>query len=137
MFKRNTTKKELKYLKHVFHKLNGYLWRVIDQVSTSLQENISKSKSSEDYHDTSEQHVQKMYSLILPYARPKGNSIMKTMNKSLERILPDNVKTRVTYTNQKLSTKLQIKDKIKDQHKQDLVYYCKCPEPTCNEDYFG
>ena len=78
-----------------------------------------------------------MYSLILPYARPKGNSIMKTMNKSLERILPDNVKTRVTYTNQKLSTKLQIKDKIKDQHKQDLVYYCKCPEPTCNEDYFG
>ena len=78
-----------------------------------------------------------MYSLILPYARPKGNSIIKTMNKSLKRILPDNVKTRVTYTNQKFSTKLQIKDKIKDQHKQHLVYYYKCPEPTCNEDYFG
>ena len=78
-----------------------------------------------------------MYSLILPYARPKGNSIIKTMNKSLKRILPDNVKTRVTYTNQKLSTELQIKDKIKDQHKHDLVYYYKCPVPTCNEDYFG
>ena len=78
-----------------------------------------------------------MYSLILPYARPKDNSIIKTMNKSLKRILPNNVKTRVTYTNQKLNTKLQIKDKIKDQHKQDLVYYYKCPEPTCNEDYFG
>ena len=78
-----------------------------------------------------------MYSLILPYAGPKGNSIIKTMNNSLKRILPDNVKTRVRYTGQKLSTKLQIKDKIKDQHKQDLVYYCKCSEPTCNEDYFG
>ena len=57
------------------------------------------------------------------------------MNNSLKRILPDNVKTRVTYTGQKLSTKLQIKDKTKDQHKHDLAYYSKCPEPTCNEDY--
>ena len=52
-----------------------------------------------------------MYSLILPYARPKGNSIMKTMNKSLERILPDNVKTRVTYTNQNLVQSCRLKTK--------------------------
>ena len=30
---------------------------------------------------------------------------------------------------------MQIKDKTKDQHKQDLVCYSKCPQPTCNEDY--
>ena len=129
--------KELKHLKHVFHKINGYPWWVIDQVSTSFQENINKSKSSEYYHDTSEQPAEKMYSLILPYAGPKGNSIIKTMKNNLNRILPDNVKTRVTYSGQKLSTKLQIKDKTKDQHKHDLVYYSKCPEPTCNEDYLG
>ena len=41
---------------------------VTDQVSTSFQENINKSKSSEHYPDTSEQPVEKMYSLILPYA---------------------------------------------------------------------
>ena len=45
--------KELKHLKHVFHKINGYPWWVIDQVSTSFQENINKSKSSEHYPDTS------------------------------------------------------------------------------------
>ena len=45
--------------------------------------------------------------------------------------------TRVTYSGQKLSTKLQIKDKTKDQHKHELVYYSKCPEQTCNEDYLG
>ena len=28
--------KELKNLKHVFHKLSGYPWRVIDQVSTCV-----------------------------------------------------------------------------------------------------
>ena len=110
---------------------------VTDQVSTSFQENINKSKSSEHYPDTSEQPAEKMYSLILPYAGPKGNSIIKTMKNSLKRILPDNVKTRVTYSGQKLSTKLQIKDKTKDQHKHDLAYYSKCPETTCNEDYLG
>ena len=128
--------KELKHLKHVFHKINGYPWWVIDQVSTSSQENINKSKSSEHYPDTLEQPVEKMYSLILPYAGPKGNTIIKTMNNSLKRILPDNVKTRVTYTGQKLGTKFQNKDKTKDQHKHDLVYYSKCPE-TCKEDYLG
>ena len=53
--------KELKHLKHVFHKINGYPWCVTDQVSTSFQENINKDKSSEHYPDTSEQPVEKMY----------------------------------------------------------------------------
>ena len=26
---------------------------------------------------------------------------------------------------------------MKDQHKHDLIYYSKCPEPTCKEDYLG
>ena len=43
-----------KHLKHIFHKINEYPWWVIDQVSTSIQENINKSKSSEDYSDTLE-----------------------------------------------------------------------------------
>ena len=81
--------------------------------------------------------LKRMYSLILPYAGHKGNTIIKTMNNSLKRILPNNVKTRVTYTGQKLGTKFQNKDKTKDQHKHDLVYYSKCPEPTYNEDYLG
>ena len=66
--------KELKHLKHIFHKRISYPWWVIDQVSTSSQENI-KSKSSEHYPDTLKQPIEKMYSLILPYAGPKGNTI--------------------------------------------------------------
>ena len=60
-----------------------------------------------------------------------------TINNSIKRILPNNVKKGVTYTGQKLSTKLQIKDKTKGQHKHDLLYYSKRPEPPCNEDYLG
>ena len=52
---------------------------VIDQVSKSIQvqEDINKSKSSEYYPDTSEQLVEKMHSLILPYAGPKSNFLSK------------------------------------------------------------
>ena len=56
--------KEIKHLKHAFHKINEYPWWIIDQVSTSIQENINKSKSSEYYPDASEQPVGKMHSLI-------------------------------------------------------------------------
>ena len=77
-------KKELKHLKHVFHKINGYRWWVIDQVSTSFRENINKSKSSEHYSDTSEQPAEKMHSLILPYAGPNDNSIIKSMKNSFK-----------------------------------------------------
>ena len=90
-------------MRHVFHDP----WWVIDQVSTSSQKNINKSKSSEYWPDTLEQPVEKMYSLIWPYGGPKGNTIIKSMNNSLKHILPDNVKTRVTYTGQKLGTKFQ------------------------------
>ena len=57
------------------------------------------------------------------------------MNSNLKRILPDNVKTRVIYTDKKLGTKFQIKDKTKDQQKHYLIYYSNCSEQTCKEDY--
>ena len=127
--------KELKYLKQVFHKINGYPWWVIDRFSTSVQVNISKGKSFVYHPNTSEQPVGKLDSLILSYAGIKGNTIIKTMNNILKCIQPNNVKTRVTFTSQKLDTKFQIK--TKDQHKHDFVYYSKFPEPTCNEGLFG
>ena len=39
--------KELNHLKHVFQKINGHPWWVIDQVRTPIQESINKNKSSE------------------------------------------------------------------------------------------
>ena len=39
--------KELKHLKDVFYKINGYPWWVINQVGTPFQENINKSELSE------------------------------------------------------------------------------------------
>ena len=57
------------------------------------------------------------------------------MNNILKHVLPNNAKIRFTYAGQKLDTKFHNKDKIEDQLKHDLVYYSKCPEPICNENY--
>ena len=39
------------------------------------------------------------------------------------------------YTETKLLVKFQIKDKTRDEHKHDLIYYGKCPE--FDESYVG
>ena len=59
------------------------------------------------------------------------------MNNNIQQILPNNVKIRITYTGIKIGTKFQIKDLTKNQHEHDLIYYSKCPEPNCNENYLG
>ena len=67
----------------------------------------------------------------------KGKNIIKSINNNIQRILPNNVKTRITYTGRKLGTKIQIKDLTKNRHEHDLIYYSKCTEPNCDKDYLG
>ena len=63
--------------------------------------------------------------------------IIKSMNNSIQQILPNNVKTRITYTGRKLGTKFQIKDLTKNQYEHNLIYYSKCPESNYDKDYLG
>ena len=67
----------------------------------------------------------------------KGTTFVKKLNKTLKNALPNNVKTLITYTGQKLSGKFHIKDKTNEKHKHDLIYYAKCPEPSSTEEYLG
>ena len=74
---------------------------------------------------------------MLLFAGAKGNTILKSMNRCIKRIVPNNVKTRITYIEHKLNTRFQIKEKTAKIHKNDLVYYVKCPDQSCNQDYLG
>ena len=67
----------------------------------------------------------------------KGKNIIKSINNNIQRILPNNVKTRITYTGRKRVTKIQIKDLTKNRHEHDYIYYSKCLEPNCDKDYLG
>ena len=59
------------------------------------------------------------------------------MNRCIKRIVPNDVNTRITYNGHKLNNRFQIKDKTAQIHKYDLVYYIKCPDQSCNQDYLG
>ena len=52
-------------------------------------------------------------------------------------MLPKNVKTLITYQGTKVSTKFKIKNKTKFPHKNNIVYYGKCPDTHCKDDYIG
>ena len=60
---------------------------------------------------------------------------IKSLDKSLRKLLPDDVVTKHIYTSTKLSSKFKIKDKTKQQNKYDLTYYVECPE--CSDYYVG
>ena len=92
---------------------------------------IEWKKIKKELRSISGQHL-----LVLPYAGNKGEKILKSMNKFSTRVLPCNVKTCTAYSGTKLSRKFKLKDQTKkDQH--DVVYYAKCPEEQCTEDYTG
>ena len=48
-------------------------------------------------------------------------------------MLPDNVKTMLTYQSKKLTSKFPVKDKIDFQHQNNVLYYVKCPNPNCKD----
>ena len=86
---------------------------MIDQVMETLKDNINTEYILTNQLDILEANNDKLHSLILPCTGPKGNVIITSMNNNIQRILPNNVKTRITYTGRKLGTKFQLKDLTK------------------------
>ena len=104
---------------------------MINEVMETEKETINIENISTNQLDILETSNDKSYPLILPYAGPKGNNMIKSMNNDMQRFIPNNVKTRIAYTGREVGTKFQIKDLTKNQHEHDLIYYDKSPEANC------
>ena len=59
------------------------------------------------------------------------------MKKQLKVNLPDDIKTMIGYRSTKLSTKFLVRDKTDFQHKHNVLYYGKCSNEGCKDDYVG
>ena len=59
------------------------------------------------------------------------------MKKTVHKVLPETVNTQTAYTERKLSTFFQIKDKSKFDHQHDFVYNVKCPNELCDKKFTG
>ena len=75
--------------------------------------------------------------LLLPYQGDKDIGLTKLSKINLNKHQPHNVKTQVTLTDQKLSAQFNVKDSNKFEHKHDVIYFGKCPEQNCTDNYIG
>ena len=118
-------------MRSVFIKKNGYRLRIIKQLIKEVEESQKQKEVNQiSMKEQPNPKEQRVYSLLLPFAGSKGITIVKNLNKTLKNVLPNNLKTRITYTGQKLSSRFQIKDKTNEKHKHDLIHYAKYPEPS-------
>ena len=119
-------------------KKNGYPLSTIKQLMKEIEEK-QKQKEVTQISVTKQPNPQeqKVHLLLLPFAGPKCTTILKNLNKTLKNVLPRNVKTCITYTGEKVNGRFQIKDKINEKHKHGLIYYTKCPQASCTEEYLG
>ena len=102
----NYLQQELKHLERVFHIQNGYPLWIIKQIMKEVKENmISLVTPQNDTPLQNTNNDRKIHPLMLPLAGAKGNTMFKSMNRCIKRIVPNDVNTRITYTGHKLNTR--------------------------------
>ena len=67
----------------------------------------------------------------------KAEKLIKSLNKHVKKVLPENHLSRHAYRSKKLGSFFNIKDQAILEHNNDLTYLVKCPEKTCSENYLG
>ena len=75
--------------------------------------------------------------MLLPYQGYGVCNIIKSMNKCVNELLPNNAKIEVTFKSTKRSSSFNVKDKIDFKHNHNLIYHTKYSERTCIDDYVG
>ena len=122
--------RELKHLKFVFTKINGYPSKVFYRSLKRVENAINREKELEVRNADSaidgaaEQGVEQVIFpyMCLPYKGKKGEKILNGLTNHLSKILPKNVKPRLTFKGNKLGSFFKIKDNVKREHQTSLVY---------------
>ena len=65
--------------------------------------------------------------LVLPYKGERGQRIIKSINKVVKEILPQNHITQNVYKSKKLGSYFNIKDSTKLERQHYLIYFTQCP----------
>ena len=123
-------KQELEHILNVFHHRNICLLWVINKVIDNAEKIPSVNENDSSKNET-------IHRLMLPYQGDKGSNLLKLMKRYVNKLLPEHTKLEITFTGKKLNSCFSIKDKTKFEHQHDLVYYVKCTEPSCRDNYVG
>ena len=75
--------------------------------------------------------------LLLPYQGEQGSRLVKSLKRSITKLIPKTTQLELGFTASKLSTYFQIKDKIIFEHNYDVVFLGTCPENNYSRNYVG
>ena len=138
--------KELKFLKTVFTETNGYPHYLVISALEKIKERYEaettetpETTEDEESTDIIQPVESKLYMLKLPYAGKEGEGIVRSLKNTLRRNLPDNQEVRIVHNGTKLSKHFNIKDKIDENHRSNIIYYKpECKNKKCNKgSYIG
>ena len=132
---------ELKFLKTVFTETNGYPHYLVISALEKIKERYEaettgtpETTEDEEPADNSQPVEPKLYMLKLPYAGKEGEGIVKSLKNTLRRNLPDNQEVRIVHNGTKLSKHFNIKDKIDEKHRSNIIYYKpECKNKKCKK----
>ena len=131
--------KELKFLKMVFTETNGYphylVTSALEKIKERYEAETTETAETEDEESTDNSPVEsKLYMLKLPYASKEGEGIVKSLKNTLKRNLPNNQEVRIVHNGTKLSKHFNIKDKVDEKHRSNIIYYKpECKNKKCKE----
>ena len=127
--------KEIKFLKHVFTKTNGYPSRIVDNTLHEVRskinnENILDQPAPQNNVQNSEDETTVMPYICLPYKGLEGEGVLRKFKNHLNGkfknhlngILPSRVKPRFIYKGTKLGSFFSVKDKVDGKHQTNLIY---------------
>ena len=146
----NFLEEEVKILKHVFIKKNGYPSKQVHKTlkeikkkfedKTLFRENIDLNRPGEQQQINNEEseNVTTYYQhMCLPYFGEQGESILNEFKKGIKALLPKEVKPRIIFKGKKLGSFFKTKDKVKKEHLSDMVYGFKSKTDNSVIDYVG
>ena len=138
---------EIKYLKKVFTKTNGYPSKIVCRTLEEIRKKVNENSTTEDSVVQSEEQssdseeTEKAETnpyICLPYRGVEGEKVLKEFKSKLRQALPKNVKPRVTYKGTKLGSFFSVKDKVDKRHQTNLVYgYKPKGESELKNGYIG
>ena len=131
--------KELKHLKDVFTKINGYPSKLVHEILHEVRDNEKKRNAPQSEEEPTEEEDEittKPY-ICLPFKGQEGEKIVRRFRNDICKVLPKEIKPRIIYKGTKVGSYFRVKDKVKTEHQTDLIYGYKPSGKTFKEGYIG
>ena len=131
-------KTELNHIQKVFLEINDFPLWVIKQIFAEEEQKYKHQNiENKDSNVINIESGNKRHLLVFPYQGEQGSRLVKSLKRSITKILPEATQLEFGFTGSKLSMHFQRKDKREFEHNHDVVYLGTCPENNCSDNYVG